>query len=208
LVGGLVGENTGSRSAVTNSYSTGSVTGQVRAGGLIGYNHWGTVSNTYASGSVTGDRQVGGLIACNAWGKVSKSYSTGSVAGSQQVGGLVGWNYEGSVSSSFWDTVSSGTGLSDGGTGKTTAEMQSIITFSGAAWDIIAVAPGVTNPAHIWNIVDGQTYPFLTTLEEGNGDGVYFACPNLEAAIREAIGKPDGRYIPVGPGGAHLFSGL
>jgi hypothetical protein len=52
---------------------------------------------------------------------------------------------------------------SDGGTGKTTAEMKSITTFSGAAWNIVAVASvGVRNPAYIWNIVTGVTYPFLS----------------------------------------------
>ena len=50
-----------------------------------------------------------------------------------------------------------------GGTGKTTAEMQDIATFSGATWDIVAVDnPGTRNPSYIWNIVDTETYPFLS----------------------------------------------
>jgi len=40
--------------------------------------------------------------------------------------------------------------------------MKSIATFSGAAWEIIAVASGFTNPSYIWNIVDDETYPFLS----------------------------------------------
>ncbi len=41
--------------------------------------------------------------------------------------------------------------------------MQNIATFSAAGWNIIAVAnPGTRNPSYIWNIVDGQTYPFLS----------------------------------------------
>jgi len=52
---------------------------------------------------------------------------------------------------------------SDGGTGKTTAEMQDISTFLGATWDIIAVTnPSIRNPSYIWNIVDDETYPFLS----------------------------------------------
>jgi len=58
---------------------------------------------------------------------------------------------------------------SDGGTGKTTAEMMDIATFTDTEteelddpWDITAVALGETNPAYIWNIVNGQTYPFLS----------------------------------------------
>jgi hypothetical protein len=41
--------------------------------------------------------------------------------------------------------------------------MQDIATFSGAGWNIIAVAnPNSRNPSYIWNIVTGQTYPFLS----------------------------------------------
>jgi hypothetical protein len=41
--------------------------------------------------------------------------------------------------------------------------MQDITTFSGAGWDITAVAdPGERNPAYIWNIADAVTYPFLS----------------------------------------------
>jgi hypothetical protein len=40
--------------------------------------------------------------------------------------------------------------------------MKSIATFSGAGWNITAVAPSETNPAYIWNIVDNVTYPFLS----------------------------------------------
>jgi len=66
------------------------------------------------------------------------------------------------VSNSFWDIETSGQSTLDSGTSKTTTEMKSIATFTGALWDIIAVAPGETNPAYTWNIVDGQTYPFLS----------------------------------------------
>ena len=56
------------------------------------------------------------------------------------VGGLVGRNYQGTVSNSFWDTETSGQATSAGGTGKNTTEMKDIATFSGAGWNIIAVA--------------------------------------------------------------------
>jgi len=69
----------------------------------------------------------------------------------------------GTVSNSFWDTETSGQATSDGGIGKTTEEMQDIVTFSGETWDIIAVVnPGTRNTSYIWNIVDGVTYPFLS----------------------------------------------
>ena len=184
-VGGLIGGMSGS--TMSNSYFTGTVSGSDQVGGLLGYSY-GTVSKCYSSGSVTGDSYTGGLIGFNRdmvsdsyssanvtgrWlagglvgqnrGSVSKSYSTGAVTGDVDIGGLVGRNYEGTVSNSFWDTETSKQATSDGGTGKTTAEMQDIITFSGAAWDIVAVAnPSTRNPSYIWNIVDDVTYSFLS----------------------------------------------
>ena len=99
-------------------------------------------------------------------GDVSDCYSAGSVtcAGDVclQVGGLVGAG-SGIVSGSLWDVGSSGQGDSDGGTGKATAEMKDITTFSDASWDIVAVAdPDTRDASCIWNIVDGATYPFLS----------------------------------------------
>ncbi|MGB5925285.1 MAG: GLUG motif-containing protein [Dehalococcoidia bacterium] len=158
-VGGLVGDSRGG--TVTNCYSTGSVTSDGFVGGLLGDNA-GTVNDSYSTTRVTGDRYVGGLVGWNEdHATVSNSYSTGSVTGEGDVGGLVGANYA-AVSNSLWDIQTSGQSTSAGGTGKTTAAMQNIATFSGAAWDIIAVALGVSNPAYTWNIVDGQTYPFLS----------------------------------------------
>ena len=159
MVGGLVGKNT---DTVSNSYSTTSVSGVVNVGSLVGDNWDGMVSNSYSTGNVIGSSCVGGLVAYNNKGTVTNSYSTGSVTGDEEAGGLVGRNYDGTASNSFWDTETSGKSTSDGGTGKTTAEMQNIATFSGAAWDICAVAPGSTNSTCTWNIVNGVTYPFLS----------------------------------------------
>jgi hypothetical protein len=189
-VGGLVGQN--HRGNVGNSYSKNNVTGREAVGGLVGVNYFGIVSNSYSGGSVAGGYVVGGLVGGNA-GDVSDCYSTGSVTGEDFIGGLLGTNGKGStvsnsystgsvtcagnvclevgglvnglgiVSNSFWDTETSGQAASDGGTGKTTAEMKDIATFSGAAWDIIAVAPvGTPDPSYTWNIVNEQTYPFLS----------------------------------------------
>jgi len=94
------------------------------------------------------------------------------VNGDYLVGGLVGWDStpeKDAVTDSFWDTKTSGQSTSAGGTGKTTAEMQDIATFTNTemegldeSWNITAVAPGSTNTTSIWNIVNGVTYPFLS----------------------------------------------
>jgi len=76
---------------------------------------------------------------------------------------MVGRNYQGTVSNSFWDIQTSGQSTSNGGIGKTTAEMKNIDTFSGATWSIIAVAdPSERDLAYVWNIVDDETYPVLS----------------------------------------------
>jgi len=186
-VGSLVGHNGG---MVSNSYSSGNVTGDSRAGGLVGWNqailsnsysmcsvtgnssvgglvgdNWhyeASVSNSYATGNVIGGRRVGGLVGLNDYGSVTHSYSTGRVNGESDVGGLVGYN-KGTVSNSFWDIETSAQSDSAGGTGKTAAQMKNIATFSSAGWNIVAVANRSTpNPAYTWNIVDKQTYPFLS----------------------------------------------
>jgi len=164
-VGALVGLN--NFGIVSNSYSTGNVSGYWDVGGLVGSNGYGTVSDSYSAASVTGNWNVGGLVGENKGnvnndGTVSNSYSTGTVTGNSSVGGLVGEN-TGTVSDSFWDIQTSGQSTSDGGMGKTTAAMQNIATFSGVTWDIIAVAnPDIRNISYTWNIVNDVTYPFLS----------------------------------------------
>jgi hypothetical protein len=157
-VGGLVGSNEGT---VSSSYSTGTVNGSDIVGSLIGLND-GTASNSYARGTVNGSDFVGGLAGRNE-GTVSRCYSTGGVIGHEYVGGLVGQNLYGVVSNSFWDTQTSGQSNSDGGTGKTTVELKATATFSGVGWQIIAVISSATrNGDYVWNIVDDETYPFLS----------------------------------------------
>ena len=158
-VGGLIGQN---HATLGRCYASGTVTGQQYVGGLVGWNHDGIISNSYSSANVAGDSLVGGLVGHNR-GSVSNCHSTGSVAGYENVGGLAGRNYEGTVSNSFWDIETSGQDTSAGGTGNTTAEMRDVNTFSGATWNIVAVAgPGERDPAYVWNIVDDGTYPFLS----------------------------------------------
>jgi len=64
----------------------------------------------------------------------------------------------GTVSNSFWDTETSGQATPDGGTGKTTVEMQDIATFLGADWSIVLIGNYVNET---WYIDDGNDYPRL-----------------------------------------------
>ncbi|MGB5217746.1 MAG: filamentous hemagglutinin N-terminal domain-containing protein [Smithella sp.] len=149
-VGGLVGFNIGT---ITRSYATGNVSGNNDVGGLAGGN-FGSIENTYAWGNVTGAPSaycVGGLVGYIAGpGTVSYSYATGAViGGAQKIGGLAGKsrNILGTTNS-FWDTETTGQGVSSGGTGKTTADLMNPTTFTDAGWD-------TTN---IWTVA---SYPTL-----------------------------------------------
>ena len=163
-VGGLVGAN-GYEGTISNSYSTATVNGDMIVGGLVGANGYGgAVSNSYSTGSATGIMGgAGGLVGVNNGGAlIQNSFSVGNVTGGELIGGLVADNWEGVVYDSFWDTQASGTQVSAGGVGKTTEEMQNADTFMNAAWDIVVVTVGVADIAYVWNIVEGQTYPFLS----------------------------------------------
>ena len=76
---------------INNSYSTGNVTGERFIGGLIGQSYGGTINNSYASSIISGTHYVGGLVGRNVmFGTIDFCYSTGSVSGTFNTGGLVG----------------------------------------------------------------------------------------------------------------------
>ena len=148
IIGGLVGGNSG---IITQCYSTGRVHGDGRVGGLVGDND-GEVTNCYSTSAVDGRSSVGGLIGLNYLSPVNQCYSTGAVNGSSSVGGLIGSDYSGyDVALSFWDMQTSGQITSNGGAGKTTAEMQVARTFY--TWG------GVDEL--VWKIDEGNDYPRL-----------------------------------------------
>jgi hypothetical protein len=151
--GGLVGQND---ATISNCYSTASVSGNKYVGGLLGEN-CGKIFDCYSEGVVSGTTNIGGLAGRNYYGIISNSCSTASVSGKTNVGGLMGANY-GEVICSFWDIETSGQTTSAGGTGKTTAEMQTISTFTGAGWDFVGET--VDGIEDIW-FIPQQDYPRL-----------------------------------------------
>ncbi|MCK5559371.1 MAG: hypothetical protein KAJ51_02215, partial [Thermoplasmata archaeon] len=203
-VGGLVGYN--DHGTILNSYATGSVWssgGSYLIGGLVGTNR-GTISNCYAMGSVTGwGFLVGGLVG-SAGGSISNCYATGIVSGFRYIGGLIG---SGGASNSFWDKETSGTtigigyGYSSGVTGKTTAEMKNVATFTDTdtagldiSWDFVGNPNDDTGTEDIWdissNVNDGYPYHFklkatinfdpdtLNLNSKGNWVTVYIELPD------------------------------
>ena len=169
--GGLVGYI--SYGTIRESYATGTVSGQAFVGGLAGVVvEYAAVMDSYATGNVTGDKHVGGLVGWLINSYLDRCYSNGDVSGSTWIGGLVGlMGINAATNDCFWDVGTSGRGASDGGTGKTTIQMKDIRTFSDplwsdglhTQWDITGVADETQRDTDsIWNIVDTQTYPFLS----------------------------------------------
>lgn len=115
FVGGLAGYQ--AYDTVSNCYAAGTVTGASAVGGLVGYKYSGTVSDCWATGTVTGTSdRIGGLVGYQQNGTVSYCYAAGAVTGKSSVGGLIGAKDICTVSSSYWDTQTSGTSTSAGGT--------------------------------------------------------------------------------------------
>ncbi len=158
-------------------------------GGLVGCNQKGVAEDSYARGDVIivnnsneDLERVGGLAGCaDIRGLISRSYSTGLVqvtnngSGSvSAVGGLVG-NLPGPGANagdsvdSYWDTETSGTTISAGGTGLNTSQMKTQSSFSG--WDF----------SNIWDINSSVNdgYPFLSLLTTiGSQDVTYYSRQN------------------------------
>ena len=98
-VGGLAGYQI--NGTITNSYTTGNVTGtNDLVGGLVGTytvtnTNTSSIVNSYTTGNVSGRDIVGGLVGLfqgfYSASSIANSYATGNVSGGNNVGGLVGW---------------------------------------------------------------------------------------------------------------------
>jgi hypothetical protein len=162
-VGGLIGYvgNYYDCPSIIRCFSTAQVSGDDFIGGLIGQINNGNIYDSYARGNVTAtSSDVGGLVGFIYDGMISDCYSTGVVSGTS-AGGLVGpRGIRRRVFYSFWDKEASGQPDSNGGSGKTTAEMKNANTFLDAGWDFSGeVANGEDNT---WTICEGTNYPRLS----------------------------------------------
>ncbi len=159
FVGSLAGFSYGN---VIGCNCTGDVSGNDNVGGLVGSNSIGAnMINCRSTVTVSGNEKVGGLVGYTK-GSVAMCYSTGMVISEgQNAGGFVGEKDPsyGIVIDCFWDIQTSGRATSAGGTGKTTAKMQTAGTFLDAGWDFVDETANGTED--IWWILKGQDYPRL-----------------------------------------------
>ncbi|WP_299598221.1 GLUG motif-containing protein [uncultured Microbulbifer sp.] len=125
-VGGISGRARNSKLAAV--YASGSVVGKDDdIGGLVGSTYYTEITDSYATGSVTGDNDVGGLVGNAEDSQVTDSLSTAHISARLSAGGLIGYGYgyETSVSASYWAEDASGTTFSSrGGSSTTLAQLQ------------------------------------------------------------------------------------
>ena len=164
--GGLAGFN---GLVIVGCSVTGTVSGSVKVGGLVGNNFSGRIIASYSTASVADGSNTGGLVGSNFGGTIIASYSIGSVSDYNgvsvffDVGGLVGSNFadRGSTRDSYWDTQTSGQSESAGGEGKTTSELQSPTGYTGIYenWNVDLDEDGVGDD--LWDFGDASQYPRL-----------------------------------------------
>ena len=178
-IGILVGASYG---AIVACYTTGSATSTITSGltdtgGLVGLLNTATppasIHSSYSTASVNSADYVGGLVGRSINSAITNSYSTGRVTRTSgsgpYIGGLIGYGSGNTITATYYDTDTSGcvtggangcTG-SNGGTPKTTAELQNPTAYTGiyATWN--ANLDGVAGNDAPWAFGASSDYPTL-----------------------------------------------
>ena len=187
-VGGFVGyiegttptstENPTYTANISNSYSTGTVTGGYRVGGFAGSSFASYITKSYSTSNVVGKTEVGGFIGEVTSGKITYSFTQGMVdladgtAANGRFGGFIGaaYGYENNqlYISNVW----------------TTSQVNGTTTNSGG---FIGSASGGNDETSYINITD---YAFVKqnaeTLIHSTGIGVIGANSNLTGDVLNA----------------------
>lgn len=126
----------------------------------------GEISDSYASGTVTGGISTGGLVGSSRAGspEITRSYSRSPLRGAATAtfGGIIGAARNGapSVSATFWNpTAADHSTTASFGTQSTQAAMTTPALYSGAGWQIGDVLPTTNRWVSCPSRNDG--YPFL-----------------------------------------------
>lgn len=143
--GGFVGSNANASGtgSITKCYATGNVTnteaGADNFGGFVGSSAGGDITDCYAWGNISSDQtgaEVGGFVGEDTSGNATftNCYSIGLVTGESTPGGFIGNGSSNTFTDDYWDTDTSGTTTSDGGTGRGTTSMKTEGDYA-SGWD-------------------------------------------------------------------------
>ena len=172
IIGGLVCNNIGS--IITNCSSSCNINGITSIGGLVSVNRFSSsIANCYSTGTINGTDRIGGLVYLHYENSTINCCFSVCIINEEvpyEVGGLVGYNENSDNTNSFWDIEVSGQTISAGGTGKTTAEMLDVATYTDLStvgldmpWDFVGNPFDDTGNEDYWDI-DGSInngYPYL-----------------------------------------------
>ncbi len=199
-VGGFCGSNL---SNITECYSEGTVivsnNGNIGIGGFCGDNG-DYIGNCYSTASVSVtpcsgcNSSFGGFCGFNG-SIIENCYSVGAVTGnSSYMGGFCGLNYGLPPSNCYWDTITSGISVSDGGTGLPTSQMQNITTYTNAGWDFVGETANGNND--YWDIDNclNNNYPYLSWSNVNTLPNSMTSATVYTAACDSYI-SPSGNYI-------------
>lgn len=178
-VGALIGsEEAGSTGTVDRCWSTGLVqadsSNELRLGGLVGLFR-GTANDCFSLAKVKSyvpdEGAIGGFVGF-AGGTYNRCWSAGpilpaNITPTSFQGGFCGRDGGATFNDCFWDMDTSGFTTSSAGTGKTTAEMKDVATFTNTTttgltnpYDFVGNPNGDVANNDYWDIQGG--YPFLT----------------------------------------------
>jgi hypothetical protein len=162
-VGVLVGESRrsgGNDITISGCMASGTITAaNGNVGGLLGYaNNSGsstTISNCYSWVSISAAGTLAGFIANSNSMHFTNCYASGQIndTGDSNTAGFIYQASSANFTGVYWDSQTTGEATSDGGVGRTTAQMQQLATFSG--WSISTVE----DAGKVWYLDTGNNYP-------------------------------------------------
>lgn len=142
--------------SVDRCCAEGTVKGFNQVGGLIGYaGKKADISNSYARGKVTATSSsayAGGFIGCAQDVEIRNSYAACTVSKSSSSYGFAYIHASATVEDSYYDSQISGFNNNAYNVGKLTIALTNMNFFRN--WDF----------ENIWNIVEGETYPYLKNM--------------------------------------------
>jgi len=165
VFGGLVGRNTSHIDQCYSNVDIDSNMSGITGGGFVGSNTSnGSITNSYFRGTIEtsddpGDETIASGFVWENEGTITNCYAQGTILGDSIAGFCI--SNTGTITNSFWDETTFGSIGSQGGTARTTAQMQTITTFTNAGWLFTCQIWGI-------NTQDNGKYPFLLWQEDYN----------------------------------------
>ena len=192
--GGLVGILC---SSVSNSYSTVNVKNGIIVGGLVA-SLGGKISNSFATGNVDGTI-AGGLVGTVSSSTISNSFATGNVVSNQKAGGLVGAAYSGNITISDSFAMGNVTGATDQGGVVGTDSATTTVTncgYSGSTGLDSGVTSGATamTDAQLKSSIEGLGISSATVVNK-----TVDTTATTSTTIKDLIGKGGSQTLTLTP---------